>query len=76
MYAHAQYHVVLLINFVRLCHAPIWNYFDVGEDSKVAICKTCNHPVSREGKTIKTFNTTTLVHHLIKGEAHQYVCYI
>ena len=31
--------------------SPMWNYFDVGENSNVAICKVCNQPVSRGGKT-------------------------
>ena len=44
--------------------SPIWNYFEVGEDTKFANCNICKEPVSRGGKTTKTFNTTNLVGHL------------
>ena len=52
--------------------SPIWNYFDVREDSKVAIC---NQPVSRGGKTTKTFNTTNLVHHLKVKHTNMYATF-
>ena len=42
----------------------MWNYYDVGEDTKVATCKACNQSVSIGGISTKTFNTTNLVHHL------------
>ena len=55
--------------------SPVWNYFDVGEDTKVAICKTCNQPVSRGGQTTKSFNTTNFVHHLKVKHTNMYATY-
>ena len=55
--------------------SPIWNYFDVVEDTKVAICKTCNQPVSRGGQTTKSFNTTNFVHHLKVKHTNMYATY-
>ena len=51
--------------------SPIWNYFEVGEDTKFANCNICKEPVSRGGKTTKTFNTSNLVGHL-KKHSEQY----
>ena len=54
--------------------SPIWNYFTVGEDSKYANCNICKEPVSRGGKTTKTYCTTNLVGHL-KKHSEQYSDY-
>ena len=40
--------------------SPIWSFFVVGEDSKYAVCNTCEQKISRGGKTTKTFNTSNL----------------
>ena len=44
--------------------SPIWDYFTVTEDLKYAICNSCGEPISRGGKTTKTFNTANLVYHM------------
>ena len=44
--------------------SPIWDYFKVGEDTKLAICNACGQSISHGGKTMKTFNTTNLVYHI------------
>ena len=41
----------------------IWDYFVVTEDTKYAVCKTCNQLVSKGEKTTKTFNIFNLVYH-------------
>ena len=42
----------------------IWEFFTVSEDTKFAICNTCEAKVPRGGETTKSFTTTNLVHHL------------
>ena len=44
--------------------SPIWDYFTLGEDTKSAVCKSCNKAVSRGGNSTKVYNTTNLVNHL------------
>ena len=44
--------------------SPIWQYFDIAEDSRVVICRTCSDQISRGGGNTKTYNTTNLVYHL------------
>ena len=44
--------------------SPIWDYFTLGEDTKFAVCKSCNKAISRGGNSTKVYNTTNLVNHL------------
>ena len=44
----------------------IWNFFSVSEDTKYAICTTCQAEVSRGGGITKSYTTTNLVNHLAK----------
>ena len=44
--------------------SPIWDYFTLGEDTKFAVCKSCNKAISRDGNSTKVYNTTNLVNHL------------
>lgn len=43
----------------------IWEFFTVGEDTKFAICGTCEAKVPRSGDTTKSFTTSNLIHHLM-----------
>jgi len=33
--------------------SPLWDYFQVGKDSKFSICASCEAPISQGGKTFK-----------------------
>ena len=44
--------------------SPIWSFFSIAEDSKYAVCKSCQQKISHGGATTKTFNTLILVSHL------------
>ena len=44
--------------------SPIWDYFTVAEDTKFAVCKTCDKSVSRGGNSTKVYTTSNLVNHL------------
>ena len=44
----------------------IWEFFSVSEDTKYAICGTCQLKVSRGGGNTKSYTTTNLVSHLTK----------
>lgn len=44
----------------------IWEFFLVSEDTKYAICNTCQAKVSRGGGSTKSYTTTNLVNHLTK----------
>ena len=44
--------------------SPIWDYFTLGEDTKFAVCKSCNKATSRGRNSTKVYNTTNLVNHL------------
>lgn len=44
--------------------SPIWDYFVLGEDTKFAVCKSCNKAISRGGNSTKAYNTMNLVNHL------------
>ena len=44
----------------------IWDFFSVSEDTKYAICTTCQAEVSRGGGSTKSYTTTNLVSHLAK----------
>ena len=47
--------------------SPIWDYFTIAKDDKLAKCSTCELQISRGGKTVKTFETTNMSVHLIKN---------
>lgn len=49
--------------------SPIWEYFQLAEDSKYASCNYCDKLISRGGDSTKVYNTTNLVNHL--KSAHQ-----
>ena len=55
--------------------SPIWNFFPIGEDTRLARCKACNKDISRGGKTTKTYNTTNLTYHLRTEQADKYSDY-
>ena len=44
----------------------IWDFLTVSEDTKYAICTTCQAEVSRGGGCTKSYTTTNLVSHLAK----------
>jgi len=44
----------------------IWEFFVVDEDTKYAVCNTCQAKVSRGGSSTKSYTTTNLVSHLAK----------
>ena len=44
----------------------IWEFFSMSEDTKYAICNTCQVKVSRGGRSTKSYTTTNLVSHLVK----------
>ena len=46
-----------------LCHLGVFSVF---EDTKYAICNTCQIKVSRGGGSTKSYTTTNLVSHLVK----------
>lgn len=54
----------------------IWEFFTVAEDSKFAICDTCEVKVLRGGATIKLFTTTNLVYHLTMKHPELHTKYI
>ena len=43
--------------------SPIWNYFDLAEDTKYACCKYCSKSISRGSGSTKVYNSN-LVNHL------------
>ena len=43
---------------------PIWEYFQLTEDTKYTSCKSCDKLISRRGDSTKDYNTTNLVNHL------------
>ena len=55
--------------------SPIWEFFVVAEDTKIAICKACKVEVPRGGQSTKSFTTTNLVHHLKSKHADDYSKY-
>ena len=46
-----------------VCHLGVFSVF---EDTKYAICNTCQTKVSRGGGSTKSYTTTNLVSHLVK----------
>ena len=44
--------------------SPIWDYYQVGEDTQFAICNAFGQSISHGGKTTKTFNITNLVYRI------------
>ena len=44
--------------------SPIWEYFQLTEDTKYASCKSCDKLISWGGDSTKVYNTTHLVNHL------------
>ena len=44
----------------------IWEFFVLDEDTKYAVCNTCQTRISRGGKSTKSYTTTNLVSHLAK----------
>ena len=44
--------------------SPIWDYFTIADDDKLAKCTACELQISRGGKTAKTFGTTNMSVHL------------
>ena len=53
-----------MANNVSRKKSPIWNYFDLKEDTKYACCKSCSKSISRGGGSTKVYNTSNLVNHL------------
>ena len=43
---------------------PIWEYFQLTEDTKYASCKSCDKLISQGGDSTNVYNTTDLVNHL------------
>ena len=44
--------------------SPIWDYFTIAEDDKLAKCTICELTILRGGKMAKTFGTTNMSVHL------------
>ena len=44
----------------------IWEFFTISENTKYAVCNTCQTSVSRGGGSTKSYTTTNLVSHLAK----------
>jgi len=53
---------------------PIWNYFDLAEDTKYTCCKYCSKSISHGGGSTKVYNTSNLVNHL-KSHSKAYAEY-
>ena len=54
---------------------PIWDYFTIAEDTKFAVCNTCDKCVPHRGNSTKVYTTSNLVNHLksLHRELHQRV---
>ena len=55
--------------------SPIWVFFTVSEDSRLAKCKVCENEVSCRGQSTKSFTTTNLVYHLKIQHDEEYAQY-
>ena len=44
--------------------SPIWDYLQLAEDSKYALCNYCGKLISRGGDSTRVYSTTNLVNHL------------
>ena len=55
--------------------SPIWEFFTVAEDSRLAKCKVCETEVPRGGQSTKSFTTTNLIHHLKTKHNEEYARY-
>ncbi len=53
--------------------SALWLFFSLAEDTKFAICNSCNQKVSRGGASTKSFNTTNLVSHIVHLFIYYYV---
>jgi len=52
--------------------AVVWDFFTVREESdKFASCNACNDSISREGSSVKSYNTTNLIDHLKKKHTEE-----
>ena len=51
---------------------PIWEYFQLTEDTKYASCKSCDKLISWGGDSTKVYNTTNLVNHLKSAHDEAY----
>ena len=52
--------------------SPIWEYFQLMEDTKYASCKSCDKLISWGGDSTKVYNTTNLVNHLKSAHDEAY----
>ena len=55
--------------------SPIWEYFQLMEDTKYVSCKSCDKLISRGGDSTKVYNTTNLVNHLMSAHNEAYKQY-
>ena len=55
---------------LHIC-TPERDYFSICKDS--AMCSICKDSISREGSSVKSFNTTNLINHLKKKHPGKYV---
>ena len=55
--------------------SPIWEYFALAEDSRLAICQLCKDEVPRGGQNSKSYTVTNLVHHLKTKHGQEYAEY-
>ena len=51
---------------------PIWEYFQLMEDTKYVSCKSYDKLISRGGDSMKVYNTTNLVNHLKSAHDEAY----
>ena len=55
--------------------SPIWEYFVLAEDSRLAICQLCKDEAPRGGQSSKSYTATNLVHHLKTKHGQEYAEY-
>ena len=53
--------------------SPVWEYFQLMEDTKYISCKSCDKLISQGGDLMKVYNTTSLMNNLksIHDEAYK-----
>ena len=60
---------------IGLSKTLIWEFFNVSEDTKLAVCETCKAKVPRGGDTTKSFTTTNLIQNLTSKHPEVYAKY-
>ena len=55
--------------------SPIWEYFQLMEDTKYVCCKSCDKLISQGGDSTKVYNITNLVYHLKSAHDEAYKQY-